>query len=312
MAETIPIDRISTDGTQTRAELNQTVIDEYAEAYEQGIELPAVDVYFDGRVYWLADGFHRLRAAQQIGRDSIAANVHPGNQRDAILAAVGANEAHGLRRTNADRRNAVRIMLQDPEWSQWSDRDLAERCMVSHTFVNRLRHEMNQAKVEPVKEEKRKYQRAGKTQTMRTENIGAGKRRPQAEPQHGIEAGQATGALTVNGLQLGAESTATVEPEQQPASKVASVTETAVAAPVQALPAEATPAMSMGPNVIEAMEEAPFSAVSVISAAAAAELSLEDAWEWATQTDRESFVGNHRDELQKLLKKFDRQKAAIS
>ena len=39
-------------------------------------------------------------------------------------------------------------MLQDPEWSQWSDRDLAERCMVSHTFVNRLRHEMNQAKEE--------------------------------------------------------------------------------------------------------------------------------------------------------------------
>src|SRR4030095_15234618 len=27
---------------------------------------------------------------------------------------------------------------------------------------------------------------------------------------------------------------------------------------------------------------------------------LEDAWEWATQADRESFVGNHRAELQKI------------
>jgi hypothetical protein len=43
--ETIPIDRISTEGTQTRAELNQTVIDEYADAYEQGVELPPIDVY---------------------------------------------------------------------------------------------------------------------------------------------------------------------------------------------------------------------------------------------------------------------------
>jgi hypothetical protein len=51
-------------------------------------------------------------------------------------------------------------------------------------------------------------------------------------------------------------------------------------------------------------------AVSVISAAAAAELSLEDAWEWATQTDRESFVGNHRDELQKIVRKLE--KAASS
>ena len=49
MAETIPIDKISTEGTQTRAELNNIVIDEYAEAYEQGIELPPIDVYFDER-----------------------------------------------------------------------------------------------------------------------------------------------------------------------------------------------------------------------------------------------------------------------
>ena len=309
MAETIPIDKISTEGTQTRAELNNIVINEYAEAYEQGIELPPIDVYFDEETYWLADGFHRLRAAQQIGRDTIAANVHPGGQREAIFHAVGANETHGLRRTNADRRNAVCIMLQDPEWSQWSDRDLAERCMVSHTFVNRLRHEMNQAK-----EEKRKYQRAGKTQTMRTENIGAGKRRSQAEPRQGMGAEQAPEALTVNRLQLDAELAATVEPEQQLVSEVPSVTETAVPAPVQEPPTETAPGTSSNtePNVIEAVEEAPFSAVSVISAAAAADLSLEDAWEWATQTDRESFVVNHRDELQKLLKKFDRQKTASS
>jgi hypothetical protein len=103
----VPIDRIATDGTQTRAQLNDTVIREYAEANEAGIELSPIDVYFDGEVYWLADGFHRLRAAEQLSRDTIAANVHQGTQRDAIFNAVGANETHGLRRTNTDRRKAV-------------------------------------------------------------------------------------------------------------------------------------------------------------------------------------------------------------
>jgi hypothetical protein len=306
VADTIPIDKISTEGTQTRAVLNDIVISEYAEAYEQGIELPPIDVYFDETVYWLADGFHRVKAAQKIGRDSLSANVHPGGQRDAIFHAVGANETHGLRRTNADRRHAVGIMLQDPEWSQWSDRDLAERCMVSHTFVNRLRHEMNQAKVEPVKEERRKYQRAGKTQTMRTENIGAGKRQPQVEPRQDIEAGQTTEAPTVNGLQLNTESTATMKPEQQPAFEVASITETA--APAQELSAETTLVTSTNtePHVLKVIDEAPSSTVSVLSAAAAAELSLEDAWEWATQTDREDFVGNHHDELQKIFRKLEK------
>ena len=84
---------------------------------------------------------------------------------------------------------------------------------------------------------------------------------------------QAPEALTVNRLQLDAELAATVEPEQQLVSEVPSVTETAVPAPVQEPPTETAPGTSSNtePNVIEAVEEAPFSAVSVISAAAAAE-----------------------------------------
>lgn len=67
MVETISIDQILTDGTQARAQLNNTVISEYAEAYKDGIDLPAIDVYFDHVTYWLADGFHRLKAVQKLG-----------------------------------------------------------------------------------------------------------------------------------------------------------------------------------------------------------------------------------------------------
>jgi hypothetical protein len=65
--------------------------------------------------------------------------VIDGSKRDAILCAVGANADHGQRRTNADKRRAVQTMLQDPEWSGWSDRQIADQCAVSHNFVGSLR-----------------------------------------------------------------------------------------------------------------------------------------------------------------------------
>jgi hypothetical protein len=52
------------------------------------------------------------------------------------LYAVGANASHGLKRTNRDKRNAVLVLLKDPEWQGWSDREIARRCVVSpHTVA---------------------------------------------------------------------------------------------------------------------------------------------------------------------------------
>ncbi len=43
--------------------------------------------------------------------------------------------------TNAEKRSAVRAALGDPERSQWSDRELARQCGVSHWLVGRLRND---------------------------------------------------------------------------------------------------------------------------------------------------------------------------
>jgi branched-chain amino acid transport system substrate-binding protein len=49
---------------------------------------------------------------------------------DAILYSVGANEMHGLRHTNEDKRRAVLTLLNDPGWSKWSDPEiLGERTL---------------------------------------------------------------------------------------------------------------------------------------------------------------------------------------
>ena len=125
--------------TQSRAEINREVVADYAEAIKDGAEFPPVVVFFDGTAYWLADGFHRYEAHAEAGAHEIPADVRQGSQRDAILYSVGANAAHGLRRTNDDKRRAVMVLLGDPEWSKWSDREVARACGVTHPFVAKLR-----------------------------------------------------------------------------------------------------------------------------------------------------------------------------
>ena len=57
-------------GTQSRAELSDDVIQEYAGYYTDKVEMPPVVVYFDGTDRWLADGFHRVMAAKWAGRQA--------------------------------------------------------------------------------------------------------------------------------------------------------------------------------------------------------------------------------------------------
>lgn len=143
MAETIEIARIRTDGgTQSRAQLDLVTIAEYAEAMQAGDQFPTVKLFDDGEDLWLADGFHRVEAAKSIGRTTIVALVLRGSRRDAVLDSVGSNAMHGLRRTNADKRHAVELLLADPEWAQWSDREIARRCAVSHQTVSSIRAEL--------------------------------------------------------------------------------------------------------------------------------------------------------------------------
>jgi len=134
------IDTIVRDPScQFRELIRERIVDEYADAIREGIQLPAVTVFRDGDRDYLADGFHRLAAAELAGETHIAADVRPGTLRQAILHAVGANAEHGLRRTTEEKRRAVQALLNDSEWTQKSDRWIAEVAHVSHTFVAKCR-----------------------------------------------------------------------------------------------------------------------------------------------------------------------------
>lgn len=140
MAELLRIALIRRDGgTQPRAALDPATVETYAEAAREGVRFPAVGLVYDGSDYWLWDGFHRTAGFEAAGFGEIEADITPGTRRDAVLLAAGANATHGLRRTSDDKRRAVLLLLGDAEWRNWSDREIAERARVSHTFVAKLR-----------------------------------------------------------------------------------------------------------------------------------------------------------------------------
>jgi hypothetical protein len=144
----IEISKIRIDGgTQTREKLNEATVKEYVEAIKAGAIFPPVKLFFDGLNYWLSDGFHRYFSTKKAGKKQINAEITPGTLRDAVLHSLGANASHGLPRSNKDKQRAVETLLNDPEWSKWSSRAIAEKCVVSHSYVSTLRDKMKSGHV---------------------------------------------------------------------------------------------------------------------------------------------------------------------
>ena len=180
----IPISAIRLDGgTQPRATLHADEIEAYAAAMVDGAVFPPVTVFFDGTDYWLGDGYHRVNAVLAVEDDEIEADVRQGTRRDAVLFSVGANAAHGLRRTNEDKRRAVLTLLNDPEWSKWSDREVARRCQVNHEMVGKLRSPLsggNRQIEESVSPTTRTVQRNGTTYEQQVDGINRDRRTVEA------------------------------------------------------------------------------------------------------------------------------------
>ena len=129
-------------GTQSRVELDSATANEYAECLKNGATFPPIIVFYDGQHWWLASGFHRWHAHDKAGRKTIDCEVREGTVRDAILFSVGCNEKHGLQRTNADKRKAARMLLEDEEWATKGVNWIADKCHVSWHLVDGVLEEM--------------------------------------------------------------------------------------------------------------------------------------------------------------------------
>lgn len=138
--EAVELRLIASDTSmQCRVRTDEKTVEDYVAAMTDGDIFPPIQVLFDGTQYWVVDGFHRLAAARAAKLTRIRAEIRHGDRRAALLASAGANATHGLRRTNADKNKAVRVLLDDPEWSTWSTNEIAQRCGVSDYLVAKIR-----------------------------------------------------------------------------------------------------------------------------------------------------------------------------
>lgn len=169
-------------GTQTRVKTNEEVIENYTEAMNAGVVFPPISAYYDGATYWLADGFHRYLAAKRIGLPAISAEVKPGGRIEALKHALGANATHGVYRTNADKRNAVGIALE--EWPNRANPVIAEICKVSVELVRTRRQELVQAG--KIEQPEHLIGRDGKEYPAEVEKVPRGKEEaPSSEKTEG-------------------------------------------------------------------------------------------------------------------------------
>ncbi len=165
----LKIDAIRTDGgTQPRALIDFGAVSDYMDAMADGVEFPPVVVFYDGKEYWLADGFHRVKATYGAELDEIACIVHQGTREDAQWYSFSANKANGLRRTNEDIKRAVESALRHPKAARLSDTKISQHVGCGHSWVSEIRN-----RIFPERKDKRRtVTRNGKTYELDTTKIG--------------------------------------------------------------------------------------------------------------------------------------------
>jgi hypothetical protein len=141
----VKIDRIRIDmGTQTRCALDNDHVNDLHEAIEAGAELPPVIVFDDDENLIMARGFHRYAAYMASKVEEVDAVVKKGTVADALLFNASEDTSDSpLRRTREDKRNAVKMLLAMPQWSDKSDNWIAEQCRVSDYLVSNVRTSLN-------------------------------------------------------------------------------------------------------------------------------------------------------------------------
>lgn len=137
--KTLKISEIKVDArVLSRAAVDEVTAAEYEENRRLGVEFPPVDVYNDGKSYWLADGLTRLTVEKRIGLATIVARVRQGQRSDAVWFSAAANLEHGLRPSRPDRNRAVANILLSPAFAATPQAAIARQCGVSTPTVTKV------------------------------------------------------------------------------------------------------------------------------------------------------------------------------
>lgn len=131
------------EGNRARAKIKPSQVTYYAGLMKDGTIFPPIIVFGEENI--LSDGWHRFYATQSLKKAEIMAERRPGGAREAQLYSFEANN-HGLPPTTKERKANARVMLDDPEWSQWTDVRIAKHTGLDRTTVWRMRRTKTVAK----------------------------------------------------------------------------------------------------------------------------------------------------------------------
>lgn len=146
-----------------RLKIREDKYTEYAEMWRDGIDLaslsPMIVFYIEEEERYVAiDCWHRLNGwIEAFGDKERQFQVAFGSARDASVAAFGANPAHGIPRTNEDKRAVVDEALQllTTEDISESNETIARICGVSSVFVGDRRRKLEAIKALPTPQQVR-------------------------------------------------------------------------------------------------------------------------------------------------------------
>jgi hypothetical protein len=127
-------------GTQVRDSICEETVTRYSERMQEGDKFPAVHVFSDGNGFYLADGFHRIMAAQRVGFLDFHCEIHKGTIKDAMWFAMGANRENGRPMSKGDVRAAVEKALRT--WPDKSQQQIADQIGCSQYLVCKVKEDI--------------------------------------------------------------------------------------------------------------------------------------------------------------------------
>ncbi len=128
---------------RVRDQLIPEVVEDYAERYKKREQMPLpelAELSDEDDLMVCIDGTHRLHGLKQNGQKAATCNVTKMTTEEALKRALASNRAHGLRRSNDDKRRCVIAAL-----NQWPDKTnvaISQLVGVDDKTVNVVRKEM--------------------------------------------------------------------------------------------------------------------------------------------------------------------------
>lgn len=194
----LPISDIKVDmDILGREHIYGDTVSQYAALMRDGVNFPPIDVFYDGETYWLSDGFHRLEARRTLDEESVVVRQFKGGKREAYLHGVSANQRHGQPKTRKEKRQCVERLLNDPEWSQWGNREIARQAGVDEKTVRNVKEAICGISADTTK---RKVRRKGTVYDQRLSHSSKSDPPPETIKQLAVEISSAS--MTAKGCGL--------------------------------------------------------------------------------------------------------------